>query len=61
MVSVFMRAGPVMVQQTAMMAVMKQIVVVVHQNVKHVNMIGHLMEPNAVIQPGTILVLPVLG
>ena len=51
MVSVFMRAGPVMVQLTAMMAVMKLIVQQILP-VMTVNMIGHLMEPNAVIQHG---------
>jgi len=51
MVSVFMTHGHVMVQQTVMMAQMKPIVLQILP-VMPVNMIGHLMEPNAVIQHG---------
>ena len=56
MVSASMAAGHVMERLTAMMAQMKPIVVVVLQSAKIVNMIGHLMGPNAVIQHGMRLV-----
>ena len=55
MVSASMAAGHAMVLLTAMMAQMKPIVAVL-QSAKIVNMIGHLMEPNAVIQHGIRLV-----
>jgi len=56
MVSASMAAGHVMVLLTAMMAQMKPIVVAVLQSAKIVNMIGHLMGPNAVIALGMRLV-----
>ena len=56
MVSASMAAGHAMVLLTAMMAQMKLTVVAVLQSAKIVNMIGHLMEPNAVIQHGMRLV-----
>ena len=60
MVSATMAAGHVMERLTAMMAQMKPIVVAVLQSAKIVNMIGHLMEPNAVIPLGMRLVLTAL-
>jgi len=57
MVSVSMAAGHVMAWQIAMTDQMKPIVVAaVLQSAKIVNMIGLLMEPNAVIQHGMRLV-----
>ena len=53
---VSMAHGHVTVMVTVPMAQMKLTVVVVLQSAKIVNMIGHLMEPNAVIQHGMRLV-----
>ena len=60
MVSASMVAGHATVLLTVMMAQMKPIVVAVLQSAKIVNMIGHLMEPNAVIALGMRLVLTAL-
>ena len=60
MVSVSMAHGHVMERLTVMMAQMKPTVVAVLQSAKIVNMIGHLMEPNAVIALGMRLVLTAL-
>ena len=60
MVSASMAAGHVTAWLTAMMAQMKPIVVAVLQSVKIVNMTGHLMEPNAVIQQQMHLALTAL-
>jgi hypothetical protein len=56
MVSASIAAGHAMVLQTDIMAQMKPIVVAVLQSAKIVNMIGHLMGPNAVIALGMRLV-----
>ena len=60
MVSASMAAGHATVLLTVMMAQMKPTVVAVLQSAKIVNMIGHLMEPNAVIALGMRLVLTAL-
>ena len=67
MVSVFMRAGPVMVRQTAMMAVMKPTVLLLHVKTKvcgivaMANVFQHHMyvmaQVNSVTQVGVLTVL----
>ena len=60
MVSVSMAAGHVTAMKIAMTDQMKPTVAVVLQSAKIVNMIGHLMVQNAVIQHGMRLALTVL-
>jgi hypothetical protein len=60
MVSASMAAGHVTAWQIAMTDQMKPIVVAVLQSAKIVNMTGHLMEPNAVIQQQMHLALTAL-